>query len=155
MDQWKRADYRTARNLGNKLGVIWIDAILTRLQTSPGMGKQRDNYSLNRRTMKTVRMISTGKVKRIDDHLAKKVVELGEAEYIHDVVDSINKPLDIKKEVKVVNPVEQTKPANYIVISKEDAARINDVNTEDEELETVEFEPKKVEVKKRGRKAKA
>ena len=155
MDQWKRADYRTARNLGNKLGVIWIDAILTRLQTSPGMGKQRDNYSLNRRTMKTVRMISTGKVKRIDDHLAKKVVELGEAEYIHDVVDSINKPLDIKKEVKVVNPVEQTKPANYIVTSKEDAARINDVNTEDEELETVEFEPKKVEVKKRGRKAKA
>lgn len=55
-------------------------------------------------------MISTGKVKRIDDHLAKKVVELGEAEYIHDVVDSINKPLDIKKEVKVVNPVKEKKP---------------------------------------------
>ena len=100
-------------------------------------------------------MISTGKVKRIDDHLAKKVVELGEAEYIHDVVDSINKPLDIKKEVKVVNPVEQTKPANYIVISKEDAANIIEANAENEELETVELEPKTVEVKKRGRKAKA
>lgn len=100
-------------------------------------------------------MISTGRVKRIDDHLAKKVVELGEAEYIHDVVDSINKPLDIKKEVKVVNPVEQTKPANYIVITKDESATVNEVYTEDEELETVELEPKKDEVKKRGRKAKA
>lgn len=139
--QWKRADYRTARNLGDKLGVIWIDAILTRLQTSPGMGKQRENYSLNRRTMKTVKMISTGKVKRIDDHLAKKVVELGEAEYIHDVVDSINKPLDIKKEVKVINPVEEKKPM--------------EISSENKELETVEGESTQIEVKKRGRKAKA
>lgn len=40
--QWKRADFRTARNLADNLGVIWIDEILTGLQCEPGEGKQID-----------------------------------------------------------------------------------------------------------------
>ena len=39
---WKRADYRTAKKLSDKLGVIWIDNILTGLQDTAGMGVKRD-----------------------------------------------------------------------------------------------------------------
>lgn len=133
--QWKRADYRTAKKLSEKLVVVWIDAVLTRLQTHPGMGKIKDNNILNSKSMKTIRMISTGKIKRIDDQLAKEVVVLGEAEYIHDIVDSINKPAEIKKEVKVVNPVKETKP-------------------HETDVDTVELESRDIIVKKRGRKTK-
>lgn len=130
---WKRADYRTAKMLSDKLGVTWIDSVLTRLQSRPGMGKQNDNKILNTRAMKTVRMISTGKVKRIDDSLAKEVVSLGEAEYIHDIVDAINKPAWAVKEVKAINHVEETKP-------------------QIEAFEPVDLNPKTATANKRGRK---
>ena len=78
--------------------------------------------------MKTVRMISTGKVKRIDKSLAKEVVSLGEAEYIEDVVDAINKPAEVNKEVKMINPVRETKPMTETVDTengKQNAATAN------------------------------
>lgn len=118
-----------------EFGYELLSAVPYALQTRPGMGKRKDNNILNSKSMKTIRMISTGKIKRIDDQLAKEVVVLGEAEYIHDIVDSINKPAEIKKEVKVVNPVEETKP-------------------HETDVDTVELESRDVIVKKRGRKTK-
>lgn len=40
--EWKRADYRTAKKLSDKLGVIWLDKVLTVLQDSVGMGIKQD-----------------------------------------------------------------------------------------------------------------
>lgn len=39
---WKRADYRTAKNLASKLGIEWIDDILTGIQDRLGMGTKKD-----------------------------------------------------------------------------------------------------------------
>lgn len=40
--EWKRADYRTAKKLSDKLGVIWLDEILTGIQDKQGMGTKKD-----------------------------------------------------------------------------------------------------------------
>lgn len=40
--EWKRGDYRTARNLSEKLETIWIDKVLTGLQDRLGMGVKKD-----------------------------------------------------------------------------------------------------------------
>jgi hypothetical protein len=39
---WKRADFRTARNLGNELSINWIDEVLTSIQDRPGNGTKKD-----------------------------------------------------------------------------------------------------------------
>ena len=41
-NEWKRGDYRTARNLSGKLETIWIDEVLTGLQDRLGMGVKAD-----------------------------------------------------------------------------------------------------------------
>jgi glycosyltransferase involved in cell wall biosynthesis len=41
--QWKRADYRTARNISNHTDVVWMDEELTGMQSlRPGHGTRRD-----------------------------------------------------------------------------------------------------------------
>ena len=131
--QWKRADYRTAKKLSESLNVVWIDAILTKLQHKPGMGNQTDIYVTNPIHMKTVRMKDTGKVKRLDDNLAKAVVENGSAEYISDVIDSINR----------------TEVVNKVVVTKVENKELQPV-TETQEV-IVEQEVKKAKRPRRGR----
>jgi hypothetical protein len=40
--EWKRADYRTARNLSKVLKVKWLDEVLTSIQDTPGWGVKKD-----------------------------------------------------------------------------------------------------------------
>lgn len=39
---WKRADYRTAKKLSEKVKVVWLDEVLTGIQDVPGNGVKRD-----------------------------------------------------------------------------------------------------------------
>lgn len=99
--QWKRADYRTAKKLSEKLPVVWIDSILTKLQFKSGMGNQTDVYTTNPIFMRTVRMKDTGRVKRLDKKLAEAVVSSGAAEYVSDVVAQLNGTAKVQSVVEV------------------------------------------------------
>ena len=117
--EWKRADYRTAKKLSDNLPVKWLDAILTKIQGSPGMGRKIDIVPTNKGYMKTVKVINpiigkVGCIKRLPKPIAAEMVEKGYAEYLSDVVDNLNKPVEvigkpIVTENKQVNPVEENK----------------------------------------------
>ena len=47
--EWKRADYRTAKQLSDKLGVKWVDEVLTGIQTNPHGGSAVDLLDENLR----------------------------------------------------------------------------------------------------------
>ncbi|HPF92793.1 MAG TPA: glycosyltransferase family A protein, partial [Tenuifilaceae bacterium] len=117
--EWKRADYRTAKKLSDNLPVKWLDAILTKIQGSPGMGRRNDIVPTNKGYMKTVKVINpiigkVGCIKRLPKPIAAEMVAKGYAEYLSDVVDNLNKPVEvigkpIVTENKQVNPVEENK----------------------------------------------
>jgi hypothetical protein len=91
---WKRADYRTAKKLSEVLKVKWIDAVLTRLQGKAGMGLQLDINPKNK-YMKTVKIIDpaagkVGTLKRLPTQIADKVIAMGQAVHIRDVVEQLN-----------------------------------------------------------------
>jgi hypothetical protein len=104
--QWKRADFRTAFKLNRYLCTRWMDVILTRQQMGSGFGRQVDIIK-TRKGMKTVRILKpevgkVGTVKRLDDRIAKEQVELGNVEYLSDVVEQLNtvgKPVVVENKV--------------------------------------------------------
>jgi hypothetical protein len=98
---WKRADFRTARNLAQWLPIKWLDVVLTALQSAPGGGKRNDLVINPDRHMKTVRVLDPiigkiGCVKRLPKPIAAQMVEKGYAEYLTDTIDRLNKPVTLE-----------------------------------------------------------
>lgn len=98
---WKRADFRTARNLAKHLPIKWLDAVLTALQSAPGGGRRTDLVINPDRYMKTVRVINpiigkVGCVKRLPKPIAAEMVAKGYAEYLTDTIDRLNKPVALQ-----------------------------------------------------------
>jgi hypothetical protein len=107
--QWKRADYRTAKGLEKKLGkIVWLDAILTKLQLNSGYGNRIDIITKKDGYMKTVRILKecagqVGTIKRIPKPIADEQVLLGNVEYFSDVVNGLNKVVPVGKPIVVEN----------------------------------------------------
>lgn len=121
--QWKRADYRTAKKLSLSLQVKWLDKVLTMLQGHPGMGAKNDVYNftyLIDKGMKTIRMKDNGKVVRLPKKVTADLVNSGDAEYLKDVVETLNSPT---KPVVTENKMIESAPENKKVeqTSKENA----------------------------------
>lgn len=119
--EWKRADYRTARNLSKKLQVKWLDVILAQAQGKSGMGMRID-INQNKRGMKTVRILhpSAGKVgttKRLPVRIANEVIKNGLAEHIKDVVENLNKvtPPKTEKPLPLENKEHKPKTTKKVV----------------------------------------
>lgn len=94
--QYKRADYRTAKKLSLTLGVKWLDAILTKLQSKPGMGAKQDiktYFNKIDKFMKTIRMNDSGKVVRLPKSIAEECVSNGVAVFLSDVLAEMSKPI--------------------------------------------------------------
>jgi len=118
--QWKRADYRTAKGLEKKLKkVVWIDEILTKLQTKAGFGNRLDIKKEG--WMKTVRILKeccgvVGSLKRIPKDIAMEQAAMGNVELLSDVVDKLNriepKGKPIVTENKAINLVTENKNGN-------------------------------------------
>ena len=127
--EWKRADFRTANKLSENMPVKWLDTVLTIIQKKPGNGARHDIVITNKGHMKTVRVISpkigqVGKLKRLPKKVAAEVVQLGQAEYITDVIDKLNKPPEVRgkpivTENKAIDPVTENKEIKPATENKE------------------------------------
>jgi hypothetical protein len=118
---WKRADYRTAKKLSEKLNLNYIDCIFVKQQNHAGFGKRVDIMENTDGWMKTVKILheSCGKVgcvKRLPKPIAEDLKKMGYVEYLHNPIGMQPEPVEVKMqdiviEDKVLKPIIENKDA--------------------------------------------